>query len=151
METHDLKAKPFDEQDAPEGSPLINELENTLSLGQQIIDCALGLADLARAELQLAIHSLPRLLMLWLITMPILLMTWCSFSVLIAWCIYDFSKVAVMGFLVFFLMQLFLLLMCNWLYRKYRARMMLPNTSAQIRDLIQVLNYGSTNKGEAEK
>ncbi len=151
MEIHDLKNGPPEEQAASGSSSLTSELENTLQLGAQLIHCAVGVADLAKAELQLAIHSLPRLLMLWLITMPILLITWCSFSVLIAWCVYELSNIGVLGFLVFFLMQLFLLLVCNSLYRKYRTRMMLPNTSAQIRDFIKVLNYGSSSKGETKK
>ena len=67
MEVHDLKSEVPEGQAASGSLPLERELESTLQLGSQIIDCALGVADLARAEAQLAIHSLPRLLMLWLI------------------------------------------------------------------------------------
>lgn len=151
MEVHDLKSEVPEGQAASGSLPLERELESTLQLGSQIIDCALGVADLARAEAQLAIHSLPRLLMLWLITMPILLLTWCSFSVLVAWCVYELSAIVSVGLLVFFLMQLLLLLTCHWLYKKYRTRMTLPNTRAHIHAFIGMLNYGSSSRSKTEK
>lgn len=151
METHDLKTESPEEQSASGGTPLASDLENTLQLGTHIIDCAVGVADLARVEVQLAIHSLPRLVMLWLITMPILLLTWCSFSVLIAWCVWELTGVNAVAFLVFFLLQLLLLLTCHLLYRQYCMRMTLPNTVAQIKTFIRMLNYGSSNTSKTEK
>lgn len=113
------------------------DVAQTLKLGEQLMDFAGGVMDLARAEALLAVSSLPKLLMLWLIMMPIILLTWCSFSVLIAWGAVALSGESGVGVLTFFLLQVLLLLTCRLLFVKYRRRMTFPHTRAQIDSFIQ--------------
>lgn len=113
------------------------DVVQTLKLGEQLMDFAGGVMDLARAEALLAVSSLPKLLMLWLIMMPIILLTWCSFSVLIAWGAVALSGESGVGVLTFFLLQVLLLLTCRLLFVKYRRRMTFPHTRAQIDSFIQ--------------
>ena len=100
------------------------DIAQTLQLGEKLLGFAGGVIDLARA--------LPKLMMLWLIMMPIILLTWCSFSALAAWAVVAASGQVGLGMLAFFLLQVFLLLVCRWLFKKYRARMKFPYTRAQI-------------------
>lgn len=113
------------------------DVAQTLKLGEQLMDFAGGVMDLAHAEALLAVSSLPKLLMLWLIMMPIILLTWCSFSVLIAWGAVALSGELGAGVLTFFLLQVLLLLTCRLLFVKYRRRMTFPHTRAQIDSFIQ--------------
>lgn len=129
----------------------VASVEQTLRLGDQFVGFATGVMDLARTEILLAVRTLPNLMMLWLLMMPIMLLTWVAFSVLMAWAMFEASGEIGLGMLVFFFQQVLLLLACRWLYLKYHIRMTLPHTRAHINSFIQGVNYGSDNRGEAEK
>lgn len=151
MTAHDKEQDSPERQEADGELPFRRELENSLQLGEHMLACLTGLIDLARTELQLAIQSIPKLMMMWLLMMPILLLTWCSFSVLVAWIVYDMSDGLGFGLFVFFLLQLLLLLVCRLFYKKYCARMTLPITREHVNAFMRTLNYGSSNASKVEK
>jgi hypothetical protein len=97
---------------------------------------------LARVEALLAVRTLPKLMMLWILIMPIILLTWCAFSALLAWSVFAASEEVGLGMLTFFLQQVVLLLACRWLYVKYRTRMILPYTRAQIDNFLRSTQDG---------
>jgi uncharacterized membrane protein YqjE len=143
------------EEDAPEKNASPNtaaswmtEIEQTLQLGEQFVGAIGGIVDLARVEALLAIRTLPKLLMLWLLIMPVILLTWCAFSALVAWSVFAASEEVGLGMLTFFLQQIVLLLTCRWLYLKYRTRMTLPYTRAQVDNFVRSTQDGfkSTSK-----
>jgi len=120
----------------------LTDIEQTLQLGEQFVGTFGGIVDLARAEALLAVRTLPKLLMLWLLIMPIILLTWCAFSALLAWFVFAASEEVGLGMLTFFLQQVVLLLICRWLYVKYRTRMTLPYTRAQIINFVRSTQDG---------
>lgn len=126
----------------------VTEIEQTLKLGEQFVGAIGGIVDLARVEALLAIRTLPKLLMLWLLIMPVILLTWCAFSALVAWSVFAASEEVGLGMLTFFLQQIVLLLTCRWLYLKYRTRMTLPYTRAQVDNFVRSTQDGfkSTSK-----
>jgi uncharacterized membrane protein YqjE len=143
------------EEDAPEKNASPNtaaswmtEIEQTLQLGEQFVGAIGGIVDLARVEALLAIRTLPKLLMLWLLIMPVILLTWCAFSALVAWSVFAASEEVGLGMLTFFLQQIVLLLTCRWLYLKYRTRMTLPYTRVQVDNFVRSTQDGfkSTSK-----
>lgn len=113
------------------------DIAQTLKLGEQMMGFAGGVVDLARTEALLAVNTLPKLMMLWLLMMPIILLTWCAFSVLVAWSIVALSEQLGLGLLAFFLLQILLLFVCRWLFVKYRTRMTLPHTREQINNFMR--------------
>jgi uncharacterized membrane protein YqjE len=127
------------------------DIEQTLQLGEQFVGAIGGIADLARVEALLAFRTLSKLLMLWLLIMPIMLLTWCAFSVLMAWSVVAISGVMGWGLLAFFLQQVVLLLACRWLYVKYRTRMTLPNTRAQIDNFVRSTRNGFKGKSQIKE
>jgi len=127
------------------------DLEQTLQLGDQFVGFAVGVIDLARMEALLAIKTLPKLLMLWLIMIPIILLTWCAFSALAAWSVYAASDEIGLGMLMLFMLQVLLLLSCRWLFVKYRKRMTLPYTRAQIEGFMRSNSDGFSNRGETKE
>lgn len=129
----------------------LTDMEQTLQLGDQFVGFAVGVIDLARIEALLAIKTLPKLLMLWLMMMPIILLTWCAFSALAAWSIYAASDEIGLGILMLFLLQVLLLLSCRWLFIKYRQRMTLPYTRAQIDGFIRSNSDGFSDRGETKE
>ena len=137
--------------DPPTGETLANNIEQTLQLGNQFIRFAVGLMDLARTEIALAMHTIPNLMMLWLLMMPIMLLTWGAFSVLMAWLAYAASNSVGLGLLIFFLQQVLLLLVCRWWYLRYAKRMTLPYTRAHIDNFVRGMQHGSDSRSEAEK
>jgi uncharacterized membrane protein YqjE len=121
----------------PEPHDWQRDVEQTIQLGQHFVGVIGGIVDLARVETELAIRTFPKVLMLWLLMMPIMLLAWCAFSALIAWSVYAVSGEVGAGMLAFFVLQVLLLLTCRWLYVKYRKYMTLPYTRAQIDSLVR--------------
>ena len=109
-----------------------SDMQKTIMLGEKFVEVAGGVIDLARMEAQLAVKTFPKLMMLWLLLMPIMLLTWCSFSILAAWSVYAASEEMGLALLTLFLLQVVLLLICRWAYVVYRTRMSFPYTRAQI-------------------
>jgi len=136
---------------APAEETLANNIERTIRLGDQFIRFAVGLMDLARTEIALAVHTIPNLMMLWLLMMPIMLLTWGAFSVLMAWLAYAASDSVGLGLLIFFLQQVLLFLVCRWWYLRYAKRMTLPYTRAHIDNFVRGMQHGSDSRSEAEK
>lgn len=113
------------------------DIEKTMLLGEQFVGVLGGMVELARMEAQLAVRTLPKLMMLWLLIMPVMLLVWCSFSVLAAWSVYAASEQTGLGLLTFFLLQVILLLICRWAFVAYKARMSFPYTRAQVVDFMR--------------
>jgi uncharacterized membrane protein YqjE len=127
------------------------DVEQTLQLGEQFAAFIGGVVDLARVEILLAIRTLPKLMMLWLLIMPIMLLTWCAFSALMAWSVFAASGQVGLGILVFFLQQVLLLLICRWLFVRYRTRMTLPYTRAQIDNFVRSTQDGFNSRSKEKK
>ncbi len=123
----------------------------TVQLGEQLIGFAGGVIDLARTEALLAVHTLPKVMMLWLIMMPIILLTWCSFSALVAWSVVALSEQLGLGMLTFFLLQVLLLFVCRWLFVKYRARMTFPYTRAHIDNFVRSTKNEFSRRSETKE
>lgn len=127
------------------------DVEQALQLGEQFIVVIGGIVDLARVEASIAIRTLPKLVMLWLLIMPVLLLTWCAFSALMAWSVFAASGQVGLGMLTFFLQQVLLLLICCWLFVKYRTRMTLPYTRAQIDNFVRSTQDGLNSRGQTKE
>lgn len=152
MDPHDLKDKsPEDNRASGDLPNYQDDFKNVLALGERVLALFNDIVDLARMEALLAVKSLPRLLMLWFLMMPILLLTWCSFSAWIAWMLYAATQQPGVGFFTFFLQQLLLLFICRWLYGKYQLRMTLPYTREHIDRFIKGFDNGASGSGETKK
>ncbi|HCS62921.1 MAG TPA: hypothetical protein DIW64_01910 [Cellvibrio sp.] len=128
-----------------------SDIEQTLLLGEQFVGVIGGIVDLARVEALLAVRTLPKIMMLWLLMMPIMLLTWCAFSALLAWSVFAASGHVGLGMLTFFLQQVLLLLVCRWLFVKYRKRMSMPYTRAQIDDFLRSAQHGFNRSSETKE
>jgi len=141
------------ENDASPGpaTSWLTDIEHTLQLGEQFMSTIGGIVGLARAEALLAVRTLPKLVMLGLLVIPIILLAWCAFSALLAWCVFAASQEVGLGMLAFFLQQIVLLLVCRWLYLKYRTRMSLPYTRAQVDNFVRSTRDGYKGKNQAKE
>lgn len=136
------------EQDKPNW---LTDLEQTLQLGDQFLSFAVGVVDLARVEALLAMRTLPKLIMLWLLMLPILMLTWAAFSALAGWAMYAASDEVGLGLLMVFMMQVLLLLVCRWFIVKYRKRLAMPYTRAQINSFMRSTSDESSNRSETKE
>lgn len=149
--TSSPKASPENDTNPADPPDFKSDIEQTIQLGEQFVGVIGDVVDLARKEALLAVCTLPKLMMLWLLIMPVMLLTWCAFSALTAWSIYAVSGQPGLGMLTFFLQQVFLLLVCRWLFLKYRTRMTMPYTRAQIDNLVRSIQHGFTNRDKANE
>jgi hypothetical protein len=152
MDAHDREKEAVNEASSTaDSSSNPDNLKDILALGEQVAGLVNDIADLVRMETMLAIQSIPRLLMLWFLMMPILLLTWCSFSAWVAWMLYAVTEQPGVGFFAFFIQQLLLLFVCRWLYTKYQQRMTLPYTREHIDKFLRGFNNGSSGSGKTKK
>jgi hypothetical protein len=100
-----------------------------------VIDAALALLNLARAESRQWLAALPELLLLDLYRLPLLLLTWVSFGVLVACAVYSFSGDLVSAAGSFFVLQLALTVMLERRRNRLRERMQFRETSRGLREL----------------
>ena len=89
--------------------------------------------------------------MLWLLIMPIMLLTWCAFSALVAWSVAALTEQLGFGMLAFFLLQVLLLFSCRWLFVKYRTYMTFPHTRAQIDNFVRRTKNEFSRRSEAKE
>lgn len=127
------------------------DIDQTLRLGEQVIGIIGGIVDLARVEALLAIRTLPKIMMVWMLMMPIMLLTWCAFSALVAWSVFVVSGQVGLGMLTFFMQQVLLLLVCRWLFMKYRKRIGMPYTRAQINEFLRSAQHGFNRSSETKE
>ncbi len=127
------------------------DIKQTLQLGEQLVGYAAGVIDLARAEALLALQSAPRLLMLWLLMMPIMLLAWLGFSVLLAWTAFALSHELGLAIATFFLLQVALLLVCRGIYARYQRNITFPYTREQINHLMRSAQNGFSSRSEAKE
>lgn len=113
------------------------DVVQTLELGKQFLHVGAEIIGLARAEAQLSVRTFPKLLAVWLLMLPVIVLTWCSFSLLLSWVVAATSNEIGFGIFTFFLLQVLLLLMCYWLTVRYRSRIGFPYTRTQIKDFIR--------------
>lgn len=113
------------------------KIEEMMQLGDQFVKFAAGLVDLARLEASLALRSLPKVIALGLMMIPILTLTWVGFSALVSWGIYELSDILGLAFLTFFVLQVLLLVVCYKLIAKYRKHLGMSYTRAQITNFMR--------------
>lgn len=122
------------------GSAGREKLEETLALGQQALAFLAQLADLLRLEAMLAVQSLPRMAALWLLTLPLALLTWVSFAVLVSWGVYTAVQWPLAGFATFFGLNLLALVVAHLGMRKHIKRMSFRETRQQLRATLGGIN-----------
>jgi hypothetical protein len=149
----DTQQKSHPEGTIPSGndSGFNKELEKSLRLGEQVVGFITDVTDVAGMEAALAAKSIPRLIMLWFLIKPAILLSWCSFSVMIAWFAYSASDLVGVGLFAFFLLQLLLLLVCYRLYAKHKVRMTFPYTREHLGRFMRGFNDESSNSAGNKK
>jgi len=95
------------------------------------------LSQLAAAEMRLAASDLRRYFLLSLLMLPVMLLAWIGFSVLLAWLAYNFSTYPAAGFGTFFLLQLLVLFYMRKLLARYRSSLSLPVTRRQLKLMLE--------------
>jgi hypothetical protein len=117
-----------------------SKVSSLLSLTRETAALAGGFLELLLLELRLAIHAIPRIIGLTLISLVLALFVWLSFAFGIAWsCAFIFGSTG-WGILAFFLLQLLALFVCMGLTRKYTRRLTLPNSRNFLRQLEEAFN-----------
>jgi hypothetical protein len=119
----------------------LEELQLWANWLQQAGTISTDIFQLVQLELRLAISDSKRLLVLALLFMPILILVWISFTVLLAWLVYLLNTSATQGLLAFFVSQMLALLGIFWGWGHYKKSLSLPLT----REHLQRLTAGQSH------
>ena len=109
---------------------LIAWLQHTVSISAEIF-------DLFQLEVRLAVTDVKRLILLAKLVVPMLILTWISFSALLSWHIYLLNASVSQGLLFLCLFQFFGLLVISISWKYYQKSLSLPLTRQHIRQLIK--------------
>ncbi len=132
--------------DIPDEKP--NEIDSVLALLKQAQAIGSGLGQLLARELQLALGDMRRLCGLFLLALPLVMLAWLGFAVLIAWVVGDYSQSVPIGLFTFVLLQLAGLLCIQQLWRRYVRSLTLPLTRQHLQSLLAVTPFTATPTGE---
>jgi len=103
---------------------------------QQIAASGGDIARLLVLELRLAVGDSGRLLLLAVLSLPLLLLAWTGFAVLVSWLVYQYDASVTMALLAFLLLQLSALAVIHVLIRQYRKSLSLPLTRHHIQSFL---------------
>lgn len=117
-------------------SPSREKLEETLALGQQGLLWLGQLGDLFRLEAMLAAQSLSKVFKLWILMLPIVLLTWVSFAVTLSWAVYAWLGSPLTALASFFLLNLLLLGCMYGLFQRQKYYMGFHETRNQLRKTL---------------
>ena len=122
--------------DNPDKNSQSDELQLWARWLQQAAANGTDIFQLVQLELRLAISDSPRLLILALLFIPLLMLTWVSFSALLAWLVYLLNTSVTQGLLAFFIIQLLGLVAISMGCKHYKKSLTLPLTRQHIRRLV---------------
>ena len=111
-------------------SLLINWLQHAASTGSEIF-------DLFQLEVRLAVTDMMRLMVLAKLLIPMLVLTWMSFSALLTWQAYLCNSSVTQGLLFLCLLQFCGLLLIALGWKHYRKSISLPLTRKHIQQFFQ--------------
>lgn len=120
-----------------EQSEQLNELQMWGSWLQQSTAIGTDILQLLRLELRLAIADSGRLLIVALLFIPVLMLTWISFTLLLAWLVYLFNASVTQSLLVFFVSQALGLIALALSWKYYKKSFSLPLTRQHIQKIME--------------
>jgi len=129
--------------DNAEKSEPLEDLQLWASWLQQAGTISTDIFQLVQLELRLAISDSKRLLVLALLFVPILILSWISFTVLLAWLVYQVNSSATYGFLTFFICQISALIGIFWGWSHYKKSLSLPLTRKHLQRLTSGQSHDS--------
>ncbi|WP_049721127.1 hypothetical protein [Gilvimarinus polysaccharolyticus] len=144
-------SKPTEPSSDAAGNRIAQEFQQAIAIGDELIGSLKAYTELLGLEALLAFKSIPALLASWLLLLPAMLLTWLSFSALLAWVGFSVSGIPVVGFGVFFVMQLLSLLVLWFCVKRYRRRLSLPESRQQLKTFIQGVRHEFSQSNPEQK
>lgn len=108
---------------------------NWLQLSSHAVQVVTSFAQLALLELNLTLHTIPKLLGVVMMSLFFAICTWLSFGITVAWGVYALTGTVFYGLLVFFALQLMALITCIVMKKKFSHSIGLPHTREQWQSL----------------
>lgn len=122
-------------EDKAEKAEPLDQLQIWASWLEQAGTLSSDVFQLLQLELRLAVSDSKRLLILALLFVPMLMLTWISFSVLLAWQVYLLNMSVTQGLLACCMIQVLGLLGIAMGWNYYKKSLSLPLTRQNIRQL----------------
>ena len=134
-----------------DGSSETDHFKELVYFGKGVNQYIIALADLAKAELVFALQTLPKLVMVSIIILPVAMLVWLTFSALIYWLVLSLTTSVTSGLVVLFLLQTIVLMGCLSLRRVYLNRLKFSNTREQIASFFSEISDHDTKINPKQK
>lgn len=122
--------------DKAEQSEPLDDLQLWAGWLQQSAVIGVDMLQLLLLELRLAIADSKRLFVLVLLFIPMLILTWISFTVLLAWLVYLLNTSITQSLLAFFISQALGLIGISMSWNYYKKSLRLPLTRQHIQNIV---------------
>jgi len=136
-------ANPQSADVAPNQPADLDELRAWLDWLREASDAGGAVLKLALLELRLALGDGRRLVLLGLLMLPVVMLAWFSFSVLLAWLAYQYGQSVTFGLCAFLAAQLVALGAMWQLRLKYRKSLSLPATRRHLNAFVEGARHGA--------
>lgn len=125
-------------------------IEQLTTLAGQTTQNVQEISELFRLELKLTIGDARRLLLTWLALLPVIILTWISSCVLIAWLVYDASASVTAALTTFTLLQLTLCIALLKMRKRFRSGLGFKRTRKHTERLLQGMTDEAQRPGETD-
>jgi uncharacterized membrane protein YqjE len=140
-----------DHQQEPGASSGQSDLSASLNWIRSLAALGAAVLRLGIAEISLAKEDLGRLILVCLIIVPVLLLTWVSLGVLVAWIVFELTMSATLGFASFAAIQLATSVILVNKIKTYRRSLTLPATRAQILTIIEEVRHETRKPAHSDR
>lgn len=126
-----------DPADNIEKSEALDEIKLLIDWLQQAAATSSDILDLFQLEVQLAVSDIKRLILLAKLFVPMLMLTWISFSAVLTWHVYLLNESVSQGLLFSCFLQFLGLLAISMGWKHYQKSLTLPLTRQHICQFIK--------------
>lgn len=113
-------------------------------------DSIMTILRLLKTETAMALSLLPTLLVMNVVRLPMALLTWLSFALLVAWVVFSLTGIALAGVATFFAVQLAATLMLERSVKIISRKCSLPESRKSVAMLISAIHDSITHEQKDE-
>jgi len=113
-----------------------DEIATWIAWLDQALDAGIDIAQLLQLEIRLAVGDLRRMLVLFLVALPMFLLTWISFVSLVAWLASEYFESVAAGLLTFLGIQIIVLIGLRFFWNRYKRSLRLPLTRQHLQAFL---------------
>ncbi|MDO3388511.1 hypothetical protein QWI17_21875 [Gilvimarinus sp. SDUM040013] len=109
-------------------------------IGKTVIALLQEFSAIVGLEARQTVHSVPKLIAAWLLSLPVLVFAWLGFSTTLGWLAYSLSQQVFAAMATFTVVQVICFAVLQWYLRRTAYWMSFPHTRENIHSFVEGVN-----------